>query len=96
MAPANLIDGRAIARQLQDELAQSSKSVDDLLHKQAENRSRLHVLEQLQSDYEGFSAGTLAALKGTSSTLKPAFSTGPFSCSRASCAPSLMPSPIAA
>jgi chromosome segregation protein len=56
-------------RQVQDELTQAARQLDELLHQQAENRSRLNLLEQLQSDYEGFSVGTLAALKGTSQVL---------------------------
>lgn len=56
-------------RQLQDELTQAARALDDLLRKQAENRSRLNLLEQLQTDYEGFSGGTLAVLKGAQSVL---------------------------
>src|SRR5258708_36929028 len=36
---------------------------DQALQGQAEKRSRLNVLEQLQAGHEGFSAGSLAALK---------------------------------
>lgn len=56
-------------RQVQEELTQAARSLDDLLRKQAENRSRLNLLEQLQTDYEGFSAGTLAVLKGAQSVM---------------------------
>ena len=56
-------------RQLQEELNQATKALDEVLRKQAEARSRLNLLDQLQSDYEGFSAGTLAALKGTQRVL---------------------------
>ena len=34
-----------------------------MLQQQAETRSRLNVLEQLQAEHEGFGAGPLAALK---------------------------------
>lgn len=56
-------------RQLQDELLQASKAADELLRAQAEQQSRLALLDQLQTDYEGFSAGTLAALKGDNHVL---------------------------
>src|SRR5204862_4459968 len=39
------------------------------LQKQAELRSRLHVLEQLEAGHEGFSDGTLAALQKTEAVL---------------------------
>ena len=42
---------------------QAGRELDALLQQQAEKRSRLNVLEQLQADHEGFSAGSLAALK---------------------------------
>ncbi|MDB6036489.1 MAG: condensin subunit Smc [Verrucomicrobiales bacterium] len=51
-------------RQIQEELNKASQSLDGVLRQQAEKRSRLNVLEQLQHDYEGFSAATLAVLKG--------------------------------
>ena len=47
-------------RQLQTELQSSSAEQDKLLQKQAEKRSRLNVLEQLEGAHEGFSAGTQA------------------------------------
>ena len=56
-------------RQLQTELQQSSQEQDKLLQKQAEKRSRLHVLEQLEGAHEGFSAGTQAALKQSKSVI---------------------------
>src|SRR2546427_8423563 len=40
-----------------------------MLQEQAEKRSRLNVLEQLQAEHEGFSAGTLAALQRTEQVL---------------------------
>lgn len=55
---------QARLRQVQQELQQSAHEVDVLLRQQAEKRSRLNVLEQLQSAYEGFGAGALAVLKG--------------------------------
>ncbi|HEV8541195.1 MAG TPA: chromosome segregation protein SMC, partial [Verrucomicrobiae bacterium] len=51
-------------RQLQEEMNKAGQALDQLLRQQAEKRSRLNVLEQLQHDYEGFSAGTQALLKG--------------------------------
>src|SRR5207249_9439144 len=48
---------------LSHELEAAAKEQDQILEQQAETRSRLDVLEQLQADHEGFSAGSLAALK---------------------------------
>jgi chromosome segregation protein len=45
------------------ELEAAGTEQDQLLEQQAERRSRLEVLEQLQAGHEGFSAGSLAALK---------------------------------
>jgi chromosome segregation protein len=56
-------------RDLQQELAQAGQELDGLLRQQAEKRSRLSVLEQLQESHEGFSAGALAALKQSQSVL---------------------------
>src|SRR5205823_13596501 len=49
--------------ELSRELEVAAKEQDQILEQQAEKRSRLDVLEQLQADHEGFSAGSLAALK---------------------------------
>jgi len=49
--------------QIQDELNSAAKELDEALQQQAEKRSRLNVLEQLQAGHEGFSAGSLAALE---------------------------------
>jgi chromosome segregation protein len=49
--------------QIQDELNLAGIEQDKVLEQQAAERSRLNVLEQLQADHEGFSAGSLAALK---------------------------------
>ncbi len=49
--------------QIHEELNVAGKEQDKVLEQQAEQRSRLNVLEQLQADHEGFSAGSLAALK---------------------------------
>jgi chromosome segregation protein len=54
---------QARLRQLQDELNHAAAAQDQVLQQQAETRSRLDVLEQLQAGHEGFSAGPLAALK---------------------------------
>ena len=50
-------------RQIQEELNQAARELDPVVRAQAEKRSRLSVLEQLQAGHEGFSAGALAALK---------------------------------
>jgi chromosome segregation protein len=56
-------------REIQHELGQSGQELDGFLHQQAEKRSRLNVLEQLQESHEGFSSGALAALKQSQSVL---------------------------
>jgi chromosome segregation protein len=50
---------REIHQQLQD----TARELDGLVTQQAEFRSRLHVLEQLDTSHEGFGAGALAALR---------------------------------
>lgn len=50
-------------REIQEELNRAGQEQDQLLQQQAEKRSRLNVLEQLQAGHEGFSEGALAALK---------------------------------
>jgi chromosome segregation protein len=50
-------------RELHVELQASSAEQDQFLQAQAEKRSRLNVLEQLEGSHEGFSAGTQAALR---------------------------------
>ncbi len=50
-------------RQIQEELERAARQQDQALEQQAGKRSRLHVLEQLQADHEGFSVGPLAALR---------------------------------
>ncbi|HKS36724.1 MAG TPA: chromosome segregation protein SMC [Verrucomicrobiae bacterium] len=56
-------------RDIGHQLDQTGKELDGLLQRQAEQRSRLNVLEQLQAEHEGFSAGALAALKQTEHVL---------------------------
>jgi chromosome segregation protein len=56
-------------RELQQELNQASQEMDALLRQQAEKRSRLNVLDQLQTSYEGFSVGAVAALKSAQGVL---------------------------
>jgi len=56
-------------REIQQELADSSQSLDTLLRQQAEHRSKLTVLEQLDTSHEGFSAGALAALRQSQNVL---------------------------
>jgi chromosome segregation protein len=64
-----LEERQARLRQLHDELNKSGQALDQLLRQQAEKRSRLNVLDQLQHDYEGFSAGTQAILRGNQGVL---------------------------
>jgi chromosome segregation protein len=54
---------QARLRQIQEELNAASSEQDQVLQQQTGKRSRLNVLEQLQAGHEGFSAGSLAALK---------------------------------
>jgi chromosome segregation protein len=54
---------------LQHELARAGQELDALVRQQAEQRSRLGVLEQLQAEHEGYSAGALAALKNADQVL---------------------------
>ena len=56
-------------RDIQVEMNQVVQELDGVVRQQAENRSRLNVLEQLQESHEGFSGGTLAALQQTQSVL---------------------------
>ena len=56
-------------QKIQHQINQVAQEVDDRVRQQAEKRSRLNVLEQLHAEHEGFSAGTLAALKQTQSVL---------------------------
>ena len=60
---------QARLKELQTELQQSSTEQDQLLQQQAEKRSRLSVLEQLQGSHEGFSAGAVAALRKSRSVI---------------------------
>ena len=52
-------------RAIQDELQKSSAEQDQFLQTQAEKRSRLNVLEQLEGSREGFDAGAVAALRSS-------------------------------
>jgi chromosome segregation protein len=56
-------------RELQTELQASSVEQDKFLQQQAEKRSRLHVLEQLEGSREGFDAGAVAALRQSRSVI---------------------------
>jgi len=55
--------------QIQGELNEIGHQLDGVLRQQAATRSRLNVLEQLQSEHEGFDAGALAALHQSQSVL---------------------------
>ncbi len=50
-------------REIHEQLNQAGKELDVFLQQQAEKRSKLNVLEQLNAGHEGFSEGALAALK---------------------------------
>jgi len=56
-------------REIQTELNQASQEQDKYLHTQSEKRSRLNVLQQLEGSHEGFSSGTLAALRRSNSVI---------------------------
>ncbi|MEI7809400.1 MAG: chromosome segregation protein SMC, partial [Verrucomicrobiota bacterium] len=56
-------------KELQGELHASSQEQDKYLQQQAEKRSRLHVLEQLEGSHEGFDAGAVAALRQSRSVI---------------------------
>jgi chromosome segregation protein len=51
------------------QLTETTRELDDLLRRQAGQRSRLSVLEQLQAEHEGFGAGALTALKTATDVL---------------------------
>jgi chromosome segregation protein len=54
---------QARLRQIQEELKLCSQEQETHLREQAQCRSRLDVLEQLEAGHEGFGAGALAALR---------------------------------
>jgi chromosome segregation protein len=56
-------------RSIQEELGRAEQELDEWLRQQAENRSRLHLLEQLDAEREGFGAGALSALKNAEQVL---------------------------
>lgn len=56
-------------KEIQEELNRAGQQQDMLLRQQAEKRSRLNVLEQLEAGHEGFSAGSVAALKQSQGVL---------------------------
>src|SRR5665213_1061210 len=56
-------------RELLNELQQSSVEQDKFLQQQAEKRSRLTVIEQLEHSREGFDAGAVAALRQSRSVI---------------------------
>jgi chromosome segregation protein len=53
-------------RTLQQEIQATQQTLDQALRRQAEARSRLGLLEQLDTQHEGFGAGALAALRQSS------------------------------
>ena len=56
-------------RAIQGEIHQAQVALDAVVRQQAEKRSRLHVLEQLDTSHEGFGSGALAALKQSEGVL---------------------------
>jgi chromosome segregation protein len=60
---------QARLREIQSELETAGRQQDKVLEEQAEKRSRLDLLEQLASEHEGFSAGSLAALRQSQNVL---------------------------
>ncbi len=60
---------QARLRELQGEIHSSSQEQDQFLQQQAEKRSRLTVLEQLEGSHEGFDAGAVAALRQSRSVI---------------------------
>ncbi|HEY3760720.1 MAG TPA: chromosome segregation protein SMC [Verrucomicrobiae bacterium] len=56
-------------RELHTDLQVSSTEQDELLQQQAEKRSRLSVIEQLEHSREGFDAGAVAALRQSRSVI---------------------------
>jgi chromosome segregation protein len=55
--------------EVQQHVGEITKELDELLRQQAGKRSRLSVLEQLQSEHEGFGTGALSALKNATDVL---------------------------
>ena len=60
---------QARLRELQNEIHSSSQEQDAFIQQQAEKRSRLTVLEQLEGSHEGFDAGAVAALRQSRSVI---------------------------
>jgi chromosome segregation protein len=56
-------------RSIQGEINAAQQALDGVVRQQAEKRSRLNVLEQLDTQHEGFGAGALAALKQSQNVL---------------------------
>lgn len=64
-----LEERQARLREIQQQLNETTAQLDDVLRQQAEKRSRLTLLEQLQSEHEGFGSGALSALKAAANVL---------------------------
>ncbi len=60
---------QARLKEIQVELNRIGQELDTVVRQQAEKKSRLNVLEQLQESHEGFGAGAQAALKQSKSVL---------------------------
>ncbi len=64
-----LEERQARLRELQGEISNAGQELDGHLRRQAEKRSRLTVLEQLDTQREGFGQGALAALRQSQGVL---------------------------
>ncbi|KAB2671467.1 MAG: chromosome segregation protein SMC, partial [Verrucomicrobia bacterium] len=64
-----LEERQARLRALQGEITTAGQELDGFLRRQAEKRSRLAVLEQLDTQHEGFGQGALAALRQSEGVL---------------------------
>jgi len=60
---------QARLRELHQQLQAASQELEGLTRRQTEVRSRLNVLEQLESSHEGFSSGAIAALQADRNSL---------------------------
>jgi len=60
---------QARLKEIQVQLNSTTQELDQYLRQQAEKRSRLNVLEQLQSEHEGFDSGALNVLKTAQNVL---------------------------
>jgi len=64
-----IAERRERVTELQEQVSQIGTELDNLLREQAEKRSRLNVLEQLEESHEGFGDGAQAAMKRSDAVL---------------------------